>query len=167
MHRTSWPWLRKLSHRWDPIKPAPPVTRYLAIVPSYRVIFEAKLLQIFRFVNIAAVKNDWLRQQAFDAGEVRTAKFIPLGENEQSRGALKRVVIALHVLNPLTKYFHCLRAGFRIEGSHRGAGGKQGLDDGDRRSVAHVIGSRLKGQTPHGESMAGQIGAEVPLHFVD
>src|SRR5688500_18889454 len=141
MQSTSCPWPRKLSHRCEPMKPAPPVTRYLAMVSSYRVVGKAKLLQVGGIVNVAPVENHRLAQQALDAREIRPAKFIPFGENEQSRCAVKRVVVAVRILDPITENLSRLLHRLGIKRLHPRARLQQGFDDRNRRSVAHIIGS--------------------------
>src|ERR1044072_3994295 len=95
------------------MKPAPPVTRYLAMVSSYRVVGETELAQIDRIVNIASVEDHRLFEQSFDARKIRPAKFIPRGQNQQRRGAVQRVIISMRVLDAVaedfSRFFHRLR----------------------------------------------------------
>ena len=58
MQMTSCPCLRKLSQRCEPIKPAPPVIKYLAIVSSYGIILKPKLSDIRRIVEVTAIKDN-------------------------------------------------------------------------------------------------------------
>src|SRR5919108_2853177 len=98
------------------MKPAPPVIKYLAMVASDGVILETQLLQIRRIINIAAIKNNRIFEQLFDAPEIGPAKFIPLGEDQQGRGAGEHVVIARSIANPLAEDLLRLLHGFRIKG---------------------------------------------------
>src|SRR3990172_3578834 len=64
MQRTSCPCARKHSHRWEPMKPAPPVIKYLAMFPSYRKILEAELSQVQGIVNISSVETHSTRSRS-------------------------------------------------------------------------------------------------------
>src|SRR5512145_428422 len=103
MQSTSWPRLRKLSHRWEPIKPAPPVTRYLAIAASYGVVGKTQFAHIVRVVNVSAVEYHRLGQQVFHSFEVGAAKFVPLGQDEQRRGAMQRIIVPVSILDPVSE----------------------------------------------------------------
>src|SRR5215471_19268239 len=54
---TSSPRLKKLSHRWEPIKPAPPVIKTLDTASPDRVIGEPEPLQLPRIVEVAPIEN--------------------------------------------------------------------------------------------------------------
>src|SRR5438105_3246124 len=142
MQSTSCPWLRKLSHKWEPMKPAPPVTKYLAIVPSNRIVGEAKFAQIGRIIDIAPVENHRMHHEFFYTVKIRPAKLVPFRQNEQRRGAVEGIVIAVSVLDPVTEHFSRLFHRFRIERLHPRARAHERLDYGDRRCVAHIVSAR-------------------------
>ena len=64
---------------------------------------------------------------SFTRAEIRPAKLVPLGEDQQRRRAIERVVIALRVVNALAENLSrfCHRLG--IEGLHLGAGAEQAI----------------------------------------
>src|ERR1051325_6091124 len=146
------------------MKPAPPVTRYLAMVPSYRVVGKTELAEIRGIVNIAAVENQGLLHQSFDAPEVGAAKLVPFSQNQQSRSAVQRVVAPVRVLDAVAENFSRLFHRLRMEGLDPRALAQQPLDDVDRRRIAHVVGARLERQPPNGESQPVQF-AEMSFHF--
>src|SRR6266508_1004324 len=115
------------------MKPPPPVTKYLAIGPSYRIKSKAELAHIPWIVNIASIKNHRLVEQPLDARKIRTAELIPFRQNEQRRGAVQRVIVSVRVLymviENLSRFFH----GLGIECLHPRARGQKRFDDGDRR----------------------------------
>src|ERR1043166_9269902 len=80
------------------MNPAPPVIRYLAIGPSYRVISKAEFFKIRRIVDIAPIKDDRTLEQFFYPLKIGTAEFVPLGQHQQSGGAILRFIIPLRVL---------------------------------------------------------------------
>src|SRR5690242_3631989 len=166
MQSTSCPCLRKLSHRWEPMKPAPPVTRYLAMVPSYRVVSKTELAEVRRIVNIAAVENQRLFQQSFDAPEIRAAKLIPFGQDQQRRSAVQCVITSVRILDAVAKNFSRLFHRLRIEGLDARTVAQQRLDDVDRRRIAHVIGAWLEREPPDSERQLAQF-AEVFFDFCE
>src|SRR3989337_1963710 len=74
---TSSPRSRKLAQRWEPIKPAPPVIRILAISPPDRVVDEPQPSQLRGLVNVAPVEDHRIFHELFHIDEVRPAKLIP------------------------------------------------------------------------------------------
>src|SRR5262245_34772526 len=96
---TSWPSRRKRSQRCDPMKPAPPVTRMRAISALYhrrtsdREIREAHLAHRLRFPKVSAVEDHRFLEHSADAIEIGTAKFVPLGNDEQSIGTVDGFVV--------------------------------------------------------------------------
>src|SRR5215813_5283321 len=83
MQMTWSPRLRKLSQRCEPMNPAPPVMRTLAIPPSDRKIGKSHFSQIVGIVDIAPVENDRLFQQLLDRLEVRPAELVPFGDDDK------------------------------------------------------------------------------------
>src|SRR5690242_21891948 len=104
------------------MNPAPPVTRYLAIVPPYRVVGETELTQVRGIENIATIENHRLLQQAFDAREIRPAKFVPFGQNEQRCGAMERILTSVRVLDSIAKNSPGLFHRLGVECLHPGTG---------------------------------------------
>src|ERR1051325_11255655 len=73
MQMTWSPRFRKLSQRCEPMKPAPPVIRTLAIASSYGKIGEAHFSQIVGVVDVSPVENDGLLQKLLNRVKVRPA----------------------------------------------------------------------------------------------
>src|SRR5919106_1108765 len=94
MQITSCLCLKKPPQKCEPIKPAPPVTRYLAIATPYRVIFKAASLQVLGLEDVTAVKNHRLFEQPLDSRKIGAAKLVPFRENEQRGRAFERVVVS-------------------------------------------------------------------------
>src|SRR5512132_2288689 len=124
------------------MKPAPPVIRYLAIISPDRIVSKAHFAQICRLVDVAAIENDRVGEQILDTAEIRTAELIPFGHDQQSGGAVERIVIAVRVLNAVAEYLARLFHRLGIESLHPGSSSEQGFDDVNRRRVAHIIGAR-------------------------
>src|SRR5262245_29920 len=116
MQMTSCPCLRKLSQRCEPIKPAPPVIKYLAIVSSYGVIMKPKFSNIRRVINVAAVKNNWVLEQPFDPHKVGATEFVPFGQDDQCRSAGQRLIVPICIPDAITKNSLRLFGGLRIKG---------------------------------------------------
>src|SRR4029077_7498574 len=121
MQMTSCPCLRKLSQRCDPMKPAPPVIKYLAIVSTYRIILEPELSDILRVVEVTAIEDDRVLEQLFDSHKIRSTEFIPFRQNQQRRGAGQRLIVPINVLNTFTKNLLRLSRCLRIKGSDLGS----------------------------------------------
>src|SRR5258706_3547959 len=94
MQSTWSPRWRKLSHRCEPMKPAPPVMRILAISPADGIIAEAELSQVVGVVDVPAVEDHGLFEQPPDGVEVGAAELVPLRDDDERVGALERVVVA-------------------------------------------------------------------------
>src|SRR6266436_4090286 len=122
MQMTSCPWLRKLSQRWEPMKPAPPVIKYLAIVSSDRIILEPEPSDIHRVVEVTAIEDNRVLEQLFDSHKVRSTEFIPFSQNQQRRGAGQRFIVSIGVLNAFAKNFFGLVRRLRIKGLDLGSG---------------------------------------------
>src|SRR4030095_3967156 len=122
MQMTSCPCLRKLSQRCDPIKPAPPVIKYLAIISSYGIILKPKLSDIRRIVEVTAIKDNRVLEQLLDSHKVRSTEFIPFSQNQQCRGAGQRLIVPIGVLDAIGKNFLRLAHGLGIKGLDFGSG---------------------------------------------
>src|SRR5262244_3128669 len=122
MQMTSCPSLRKLSQRWEPINPAPPVIKYLAIVSSYRIVLKPKPADIRRIVQVTAVKNNRALEHLFDPHKVGSTKFVPFGQDDQCRSAGQRLIVSICISNPITKNSLRLIGGLGIKGVDFGSG---------------------------------------------
>src|ERR687891_60359 len=167
MQMTSCPCLRKLSQRCEPMKPAPPVIKYLAMIASYRIVFESQFSQVRRIVNVSAVKNDRRLEQLLDALKIGPPKFVPLRENQQSRRPFQSVIIAGGVTDSIAKNFLRFRYRFRIKCLDLSARLQKRFDDGNRGCVPHVVGARLERQPPDREGQARKVRAKMTPYLVD
>src|SRR5262245_8813955 len=122
MQMTSCPSLRKLSQRWEPINPAPPVIKYLAIVSSYRIVLKPKLADVRRVVQVTAVKNNRALEQPFDPPKVGSTELIPFGQDQQCRGAGQRLIVPIRVLDSVAKNSFRLLRGLGIKSVDFGSG---------------------------------------------
>src|SRR5712692_7672435 len=79
MQTTSQPFPSRKSQRWEPMKPAPPVTRTRTRAASGRqdglasdgVVLEAEPAHALRLVEVATVEDDGAAQEAAEPLEVR------------------------------------------------------------------------------------------------
>src|SRR5574341_474817 len=105
MHTTSSPRFKKLSQRWEPIKPAPPVIRILAIVSANRIVGETQLPEVRGVIDVAAVKDHRTLEHCFDQLEVRPAKLVPFGDYQQSVRTLQCIIIAMIISHAVSENF--------------------------------------------------------------
>src|ERR1043166_4364222 len=147
MQMTSWPAPRKVSQRGEPINPAPPVIRYLAINPSYRVVAEADFFEIRRIIDIATVENHRTLEQLLDPLKIRTTKLIPLRQDDQSRGAVAGIVVPLRILHLVAEDLPRFLGRFGIERLDPGACLQKRPDNGDRGGISHVVCARFEGES--------------------
>src|ERR1051325_9116601 len=119
MQITSCPASRNVSQRCEPINPAPPVIRYLAIDPSYGVVAKADFLEIRGIVDIAPIKNNRALEQLLDPLKIRAAKLVPFRQHDQSRGAVAGIVVPLRIMHLIAEK---LRASARATAPARRCG---------------------------------------------
>src|SRR5439155_20532027 len=110
-----------------------------------RIVCKADLLHVCRIINTASIEYDRIFQQLFDAPKIRPAKFIPLGENQQSRRSGERIVISVGVVNSIAKDFPRLFRRLRVKRLDSSACLQKLRDDRDRRRVSYLLTPRLKG----------------------
>src|SRR6185369_11350083 len=134
---TSCPSSRRRSHRCEPTKPAPPVTRMrmlfhssadAAAAASEWDIAETGRRHAIRFVQVAAVHNCRRSEGGLDAVEVRIAVFAPVGDDRQGVGAVQDVILVVAVFDPVAEDLFGFLDRFRVMGPDSGAGGKEALD---------------------------------------
>src|SRR5438876_11205744 len=85
MQTTSQPLPSRKSQRWEPMKPAPPVTRTRNGASSGRqdglasdgVVLEAEPTHSLRLAEFASVDDDETAQEAAESFEVEVLKFVP------------------------------------------------------------------------------------------
>src|SRR5713226_186981 len=160
---TSSPRLRKLSQRCEPMKPAPPVMRTLAIFPPDRIADKPQLAEFLGIVDVAAVKNDRIFQLLFDVLEIWPAKLIPFGDDQQRIRAPQRVVIPPGIVDPIAEELLRFLDGLGIIGLNSRPRLKQGFHHDNGGSVPHVVRARLEREPPDREGAAGKVRPEVTL----
>ena len=117
-----------------------------------------------RVIKIAPIEDHRVIQSGLDRVEVRTAKFLPFGNDDQcvgigkgahrTLGILKACVVAVNAPSLMHRY--------RIVSGDCGAGGEEIGDQFAARRLAHVVGVGLEGQAPEREVPALQV-AEAAL----
>src|SRR5256885_5387441 len=109
-HTTCQPSASSRSQRWEPRKPAPPVTTARNLGAADATVDEAAFPHRLRVEDVAAVDDDGAAHQALDAIEVQLAKFVPFGHDEQGVGTGGDRVGILAILD---------RVHLRLENRHR------------------------------------------------
>ena len=109
-------------------------------------------------------KTTGRRRSLLDPLEIGLAKLVPLGDQDQSVGALAGLITLAAVRDVPV---HVLEQGFRFLGRfgivclHSRSLADQAANQGERRRFAHVIGSGLEGEAPKGHRLPVQIVLEV------
>src|SRR5215470_16502347 len=98
MQTTSHSRARRNSHRWEPMKPAPPVTRTRmasgrddGLAPD-RVVLEAESAHALRLPEVAPVEDERPPEQPPQPLEVQVLELVPLRDEGDGVGALRRRV---------------------------------------------------------------------------
>src|SRR5258708_22973893 len=86
--RTRAPRSIRASAIWDPMKPAPPVTKAIPDsgitgLSSYPDIFKAHFAHVCRLVDITQVSNPRNIHQSPNALHIQSAKLVPLSHEDQ------------------------------------------------------------------------------------
>src|SRR3990167_9442786 len=100
MQTTSQPFPRRKSQRWEPMNPAPPVTRTRTWapsgrqdgLPSDRVVLESEAPHPLRLPEVAPVENHGTLEQAAQPLEVEVPELVPLRHQHDRVRALGRLV---------------------------------------------------------------------------
>ena len=123
------------------------------------VIEKPGLARLGRIVNVAQVDEDLAAKQAGDAVEVEGAELVPLGNDHQHVGAVRRAIGIGRERDP---WQHLLRlvTGDRIKRAYLGAALDERVHERDRRRFAHVVGVRLEREAEHADPLAGHAAAE-------
>ena len=150
-----------------PRPPTPAPSRKRHARPADREVGKAELAHRVRLLEIPAVENDRLLEKTLHAVEVRPAKLVPLGHDQQRIGAVDRLVVLAMVADPVAEHlagdFHRLGV-VRLDLTTRR---QEVFDQADRRRLAHVVGARLEGQTPQTERAALERPVVELLHLVE
>ena len=123
-------------------------------------IGEADFGHVRRFVQIAAVDDDGPVHEALEDIGVRVAKFLPFGGYGQGVGSFRGAVGAVAIGQPVAEHPFYVFHGLGIEHADGRAGIEQLLDQHQRRRLADIVSSRLEGQSPNGNRLAGKVAVE-------
>src|SRR5947209_11129730 len=143
MPTTSQSRRRSASHRWDPMKPAAPVTstRIVALrsfprrggsgrqdgLAADRVVLESETAHPFGLPEVAAVEDDRPPHRFAQSLEVEELELVPLGDERQRVGATGRLVGRLAVEDGARQRPAGVRHRHRIVGADAGAPLQQAL----------------------------------------
>src|SRR6266511_2438920 len=155
MQTTSQPFPSRKSQRWEPMKPAPPVTRTFTRalsgrqdgLPSDRVILEAEATHALRLPEVAPVEDQGALELAAQPLEVEVLELVPLRHQHHRVGAVGRLVGRVAERDGGRQEPLRIVHGRRVVGADPGAGRVQELDDLHALGLAHVVGVGLEGQT--------------------
>src|SRR6266566_1556060 len=89
---TRIPRASSVSHRCEPMNPAPPETTALCLVAADTPVGETEVAHDLRVVDVAPVDDHGPAHRGLDAAEVESSKLIPLSDHDQRVGALGEVV---------------------------------------------------------------------------
>src|SRR6266581_2850066 len=174
MQTTSQPCARRKSQRWDPMKPAPPVTRIFTRapsgrqdgLPSDRVVLEAEAPHAVRLPEVAPVEDHSALEQAPQALEVEVLELVPLRDQHHRVRAVRRFVrrVAEGHAGRQERPGVVHRRG--IVGADPGPRRVEELDDLDALGLTHVVGVGLERQAEDGDRLVVQ-GPEGLRHHLD
>src|SRR6266404_3894901 len=102
--RTRAPWSINAAAIWDPMKPAPPVTKAIpesAIggLSSYPNIFKAHFAHVCRLVNITQVGNPRNIHQSPNAHHIQSPKLVPLSHEDQHFSSGYGLILIIRVFD--------------------------------------------------------------------
>src|SRR5437762_972585 len=154
MQTTSQPFPSRKSQRWEPRKPAPPVTRTFTRalsgredgLPSDRVVLEAEASHALRLPEIAPVEDHGALELAAQTLEVEVLELVPLRHQHHCVGAVGRLVGRLAEGDGGRQEPLRVVHGRRVVGAYPGPGRVEKLDHLHALGLAHVVGVRLEGQ---------------------
>src|SRR6266850_2863939 len=164
--------------RFEPMNPAAPVTtKYIPCFsrlplrfhrrPSYRIVLQAKALELRRIVEIASVENRRRLEPGTDRLKVRAAKLLPFGDDRKSVRTLERGERGIRVADAREPRErapgrrHC----YRVVGADRRAVREELLDQDPAWGLSHVVRIRLERAAPDGDATAGELAVESRQDF--
>src|SRR5713226_5771132 len=161
---TSQPCARRKSQRWEPRKPAPPVTRIFTRalsgrqdgLPSDRVVLEAEAPHAVGLPEVAPVEDHGVLEQAPQALEVEVLEFVPLRDQHHRVRAVRRFVRRIAEGHAGRQERLGVVHGHGIVGADPGPRRVEELDDLDALGLAHVVGVGLERQAEDGDRLVVQ-----------
>src|SRR5919202_4049297 len=84
---TSQPRASRDSQRWEPTKPAPPVTSARRLIAADPPVHEADTAHAHRVVDVAAVDENRTPHRPAQTRHVQVAELVPLGDDDHGVGA--------------------------------------------------------------------------------
>src|ERR1700682_1079133 len=102
--RTRAPWSLSAAAIWEPIKPAPPVTKAtpesgISLLSSYPDIFKAHLAHVCRLVDITQVGNPGDLHHSPNALHIQGAKLVPFGHEDQHLSSGRGLILVSRVFD--------------------------------------------------------------------
>src|SRR6266511_1056318 len=166
MQTTSQPFPSRKSQRWEPMKPAPPVTRTFTRalsgrqdgLPSDRVILEAEATHALRLPEVAPVEDQGALELAAQPLEVEVLELVPLRHQHHRVGAVGRLVGRVAERDGGRQEPLRIVHGRRVVGADPGAGRVQELDD--RVEELEVI-AEAPGRMDERVHVPGEAGAAI------
>src|SRR5581483_10441449 len=160
MPTTSAPPSSRNSQRWEPMKPAAPVTRTRIRsggqggLAADGVVLEAEPAHPLRLPEVAPVEDQRAPQRRAQSLEIEELELVPFRHQRHGVGAGGRLVRRLAVRHAGGQYLARVVGGHRVVRAHAGAALHEPRDDLDRLRLAHVVGVRLERQTEDGDHAA-------------
>src|SRR5947209_19057976 len=133
--------------------------RALDLPPSHSEVAQPHLLGLSPVVDVAQVNENLAAHCRSDPVEVERAELVPLGDDDQRIGAIRRRIGVLGKLDTGEDLLGLL-ARHGIERRDLGSALDQRLDNRNRRGIAHVIGVRLEREPEHADALATALAAE-------
>ncbi len=106
------------------------------------------------FVEVAAVEDDGVVEEAAHDFEVGVSELVPLGGDGEGVGAFEAAVGAVAVGQAVAVEVADVGGGFGVVDADAGAGGEEGVDEDEGGGFADVVGLGLEGEAPDGEGLA-------------
>src|SRR5215216_380776 len=83
--RTRAPSARSAEAMWEPMNPAPPVTKAIPVsgirrcLPAHAHVFETEFSHVFRLVDVSQIGDLGSLHQVANSFQIECAKLVPLG----------------------------------------------------------------------------------------
>ena len=118
------------------------------------VIREPMRLHRLRLIQVPPVEDNRFAQEAFHHLEVRTAEFLPLGDDGQAVGAFQGALGTVAIGQLVAVFLLHIGQRLRIVDTQVHAGLQHCIDQGQSRGFTDVVRAWLEGQAPDGQSQA-------------
>src|SRR6266545_4686158 len=164
MQTISQPRASRKSQRWEPMKPAPPVTSTRTAPSSDgqdglspdRVVLEAEAPHALRLVEVPPVENERAAHQAPQPLQIEKPELVPLGDQGDRVRPLGGIIGRLAEGDAGGQEPLGIAIGHRIVGADARARRLELADDLEALGVAHVVGIRLEREPQDGDRLVIQ-----------